>query len=474
MRLTFRLIGLAGLAACASMGEPPGGPPRTTPPLILAITPDSGAIVPDLKGNAVIQFDEVIDEMAGGGGAGGGTGRRILERWRRRRRGGAAPGGIGRQVLLSPVAGDVSVSWHRSEIHIKPREGWKPGRVYRLQLLPGIIDLRHNILKRGRTVIFSTGPALPHASIRGTALQWVEQRSLGQGLIRAVLAPDTVAYLTLTDSAGNFRLDDVPPGQYVVYAVNDANGNRRRDGREAYDSTTLTVDSSATAVLWTFAHDTLGPRIRSADPIDSLSFRLTFSQPLSIDDSLDTSRVHVVELPDSTPVPLAMVLTQSENDSVVAKLRATADSLRRAADTTHQAADTGKKGVPAPAPTPTPANPGARRGAARGDTSTRARGDTLHLMADTSALHRLLSQRPVPNDRLVIRVAAPLKPSTKYYVRIQGTENLNGAFADPVAVLSIPEPKKIVPADTAKAKPNPKPAPPRASAPVAPDSTKKP
>jgi hypothetical protein len=466
VRLTFRLIGLAGLAACASMGEPPGGPPRTTPPAILAITPDSGAIVPELKGNAVIQFDEVIDEMAGGGGAGGGMGGGYASGGG----GGAAPGGIGRQVLLSPVAGDVSVTWHRSEIHIKPREGWKLGRVYRLQLLPGIIDLRHNILKRGRTVIFSTGPALPHASIRGTALQWVEQRALGLGLIRAVLAPDTVAYLTMTDSAGNFRLDDVPPGQYVVYAVNDANSNRRRDGREAYDSTTLTLDSSATAVLWTFAHDTLGPRIRAADPIDSLSFRLTFSQPLSIDDSLDTSRVRVVELPDSTPVPLAMVLTQSENDSVVAKLRATADSLRRAADTTHQAADTGKKGVPAPAP----ANPGARRGIARGDTSTRVRGDTTHLIADTSALRRLLSERPIPNDRLVIRVVAPLKTSTKYYIRIQGTENLNGAFADPVAVLSIPEPKKIVPADTAKVKPNPKPAPPKAPAPVAPDSTKKP
>ena len=35
-------------------------------------------------------------------------------------------------------------------------------------------------------MIFSTGPALPHGALSGTALLWVEQRALVQGLIRAV------------------------------------------------------------------------------------------------------------------------------------------------------------------------------------------------------------------------------------------------------------------------------------------------
>ena len=114
--------GGAGGAACARQGEPPGGPPHTTPPKIVRVTPESGAVVPALKGDAVIEFDEVIDEMpgsrGGGGGGGGGTA--------------AAITGLAHQIVLSPVTGEVRVSWHRSAIHVKPAEGWKPNRVYHL------------------------------------------------------------------------------------------------------------------------------------------------------------------------------------------------------------------------------------------------------------------------------------------------------------------------------------------------------
>src|SRR5207247_277315 len=93
------------LGAGANMAAPPGGPPDSLPPRILVVHPESGAVVRDLSGAAVIQFDEVIDEMAGSAAAGAGT-----------------VGGIGRQVILSPVAGDVDVSWHRKSIHVKPSE----------------------------------------------------------------------------------------------------------------------------------------------------------------------------------------------------------------------------------------------------------------------------------------------------------------------------------------------------------------
>ena len=43
---------------------------------------------------------------------------------------------------------------------------------------------------------------------------------------------------------------------------------------------TCSADSSARVVLWAFPHDTAGPRLRSAEPVDSFAFRLTFAQPL--------------------------------------------------------------------------------------------------------------------------------------------------------------------------------------------------
>src|SRR5207244_6739855 len=118
------------------------------------------------------------------------------------------------------------VSWQRSAIHVSPREGWKRGRVYHLQVLPGIADLRRNATKTGTTIVFTTGPAVPAGTLAGTVLLWAEQRTLPQAVIRAAPLPDTVAYVTLADSAGNFRLPPVPPGRYRVSAIQDANNNR--------------------------------------------------------------------------------------------------------------------------------------------------------------------------------------------------------------------------------------------------------
>ncbi len=419
-RLLLACALAGGGGGCANVGDPPGGPPDTTPPAVVSVRPESGAVVADLRGDAVIQFDKVIDEMATGGGGGGG-----------------APGtvsGLARQVVLSPVAGNVKVSWHRSSIHVKPAEGWKPGRVYHLEILPGILDLRRNALKKGRTVIFSTGPEIPHATLAGAVVQWIEQRALPQAVVRAAQLPDAAAYVAVTDSAGDFRLTDIPPGRYLVYAILDQNNNRQRDRREPFDSATVTLDSSASIVLWTFTHDSVGPRLRAAEPVDSLSFRIVFSQALDPAALLDTARVRVFALPDTTPVPLRAVLVQAQYDSLQARQRAAVDSLRRAKDTTAQA------------PRDTAAvSPGAARArrAAPGDTAARA---------DTSRIRRLLKQRPVPVDRLVVRTAQPLATGVKYLVRVRGATNLNGAAADGQTVLTIPVPKPPVPPrDTTRA-----------------------
>ncbi|PYO64803.1 MAG: hypothetical protein DMD71_12450, partial [Gemmatimonadetes bacterium] len=318
----------------------------------------------------------------------------------------------------------------------KPAEGWKPGRVYHLQLLPGIIDLRRNALKTGRTVIFSTGPALPTTALSGTVLQWIEQRLLIAGAIRAVPAGDTaLAYVTLSDSTGHFRLDAVPPGRYVVYAIQDQNGNRRLDRREPYDSALVTLDTAATFVLWTFGHDSAGPRLRAADPVDSITFRLTFSQPLDPATipapSPSGARLAVLALPDSTPVPVVAVLTPAAYDSLAARERTALDSARRAADTTHAARpDTTPRPAPPRPPAPAP-------------------GVAAPAPADTT-WRILLRQRPVPTDKLVVRTARPLAPASRFFVRVRGVHNLNGAVADGATVLTTPKP---VPRDTTKAAP---------------------
>ena len=403
--------------ACANTGEPPGGPPDEKPPVILSVYPESGAVIPDLRDDAVIQFDGVIEEQAGGNPAAAGG------------------GGLATRILLSPTVGDVRVSWHRTSIHVKPKEGWKPGRVYQLHVLPGITDLRRNILKERRTIVFSTGPDIPHGALSGVAVQWAEQRALAGGLIRAMRLPDTAAYLAVVDSAGAFRIDNLPPGRYAVFGVADQNANRLRDRREAYDSTLVTLDSTATVVLWTFVHDTLGPRLRLAEPVDSVTARLTFSQPLDPSRRLDSLRVRVLSLPDSTPLSVGALVTPADYDSLIARERAAADSIRAARDTTRR--DT----------TARPARPDTARGPARRDTVAPpprprvgpGRPAPGAAAAPDSSLRVILRQRPVPYDKLVLRLDTLFLPGEKYYVEVRGARNLNGASADGHTVLVIPK-----------------------------------
>jgi len=418
-RLRLIVLAAAGAlgAACARTGDPPGGPPDVKPPVIIGVYPESGAVVPDLHGDAVIQYDEVIDEMGGGGTAG--TGR--------------SASGLATRVLLSPTRGAYKVSWHRSSIHVKPVEGWKAGRVYHLEVLAGITDLRRNTTKGRRTIVFSTGPPVPQGHLDGTVVQWVEQHILAAGLVRAQLLPDTIAYLAVTDSTGHFRLDALPPGKYLVYAIVDQNNNRQRDRREPYDSAMVALDSTASPlVLWTFAHDSIGPRVRQVDAIDSITARLTFSAPLDPAQPLDSLGLRVLALPDSTPVRVAKLYSSADYDSLAARERAVAESIRAANDTT-------KKVVRPPKDTTT-------------DTTGRVPRVAPTPPVDTSALHALLRQRPVPQDKFVMRLASPLKADSKYFVEVRGARNLNGARADGHTVLVVPKPKPPPsPADSAKA-----------------------
>ena len=91
---------------CANSGDPPGGPPDTTPPTVVAIDPDSGVILSQPPSEASIVFDEVVDE-------------RIL----------GTTTDFKYAVILSPDAGATRVSWRRDRLTVRPREGFKPGRV---------------------------------------------------------------------------------------------------------------------------------------------------------------------------------------------------------------------------------------------------------------------------------------------------------------------------------------------------------
>ncbi len=389
-RQAARLGLLAALAGCAVIEDPPGGPPDFEPPVVLSITPDSGAVVPELDDALVIQFDEVISETSGGG--------------------------LENIIRLSPRAEELEVRWKRTAIHVEPKGGWFPGVVYHVVLEPGVVDLRNNRMEEGRTVVFSTGGPVPATLISGAVLDWENARPARLALIEAVLLPDSLVYTATADSLGFYRLGAIPPGSYLVSATVDDNNNRRREPREPFDSVTVALDSLASHMFWTFSRDTAGPQVRRVSLADSMTIEVQFSL------SLDTvphgpEAAAVWALPDTIPVVVAGVWEKAVYDSVAAEeaaARAPVDTL--AADTL--AADT--------AATDTTA---ARQPAAA------TRGPQI-----PQALAELLTTRPALSNVWYIRMAQPLTPGGRYLIEGRA-RSIGGSVGESSSVLIMPAPR---------------------------------
>ena len=360
------------------------------------------AILPDFKGDVVFRFNKVVTE---GSSPSQGLGTGDLEKL----------------VILSPARRTPVVRWHRRHISVRPAEGWRPNRVYRIELLPGISDVRQNKSKARTVVTFTTGAPLPTDTLSGRIFDWKAGNLAPGALVEALLEPDSLPYRALADSSGHFAFGPLPHGEYLVYAVLDANKNLRRDPREAFDTVRVRPESAATTVpdLYAFVHDTLPPRLAETAPIDSVSATLTFATPLDPFQQLDSTAASVRKLPDSTVVPVVALVRQAAG---VPGVRPDTGLLRgppRPADT----------GAVKQRPTPRPAD------------TTGARPPALPGAGADSAHRPAKMPRPALSDRLVLRVAEPWHPGDRFVIDLTGLRTVSGTSGDTRGVLAIPEVK---------------------------------
>jgi len=310
-RRPFAAVALASAlaTACASPGAPPGGPEDHTAPIILKVTPDSGATNVRSK-NVTVTFNKVVSERPRTGSD------------------------LGAVMLLSPSDGEAKVDWHRTAVSVRPRKGFRPNTAYALTIVPGVTDLRGNVMTRARTFAFSTGASIPHGVVRGAVFDWTTVRPAANALIDATVGGDTtLRWITKADSAGRYTLPYLPAGKYRVRTIIDANQNGRLEPRELWDSVTVDVADSVRLDLYAFTHDTLGARIIGVDVKDSVTMRLTFDRPLALDADFSPGQVQLRRA-DSSLVRIRSIARAAAFDSLAReRADATRDSAMRA-DTT--------------------------------------------------------------------------------------------------------------------------------------------
>ncbi len=331
-RSTLAAAALGALVACASPGIPPGGPPDSDAPALVRIVPDSNAT--NVRSDVVrLHFDEVISERPGNPRTPVGAGAA---------RGGLAPNAPGAAigtelasiVLISPSDGRERVDWRRTAIEIKPRGGFRPNTTYRVSVLPGVADLRGNVIATPLEFVFSTGGEIPAGEINGVVFDWAAAGPATLARIEVFPVGDSAyRWSARADALGRFSVRDLAPGSYTLRAWLDADNDRRLGRREIFDSATVAMDRGAPLELYAFAHDTMPARLENVEVADSLTLRLRFDRVLLA--HWDPAGAVDLVGADSVVRPLLGVMPRVRLDSI---RRVAAAAARAAADTT--AADT--------------------------------------------------------------------------------------------------------------------------------------
>jgi hypothetical protein len=244
------------LPGCASVQAPPGGPEDRVPPQLVTSRPAADAVVEEWGSPVVLVFDERLSER-----------------------------GIDQAVEVSPRTSGVVVRHSGDELRVSLREGWRPGIVYHLRVLPGLRDLFGNETTSPIRLVFSTGPQIADTRLAGRAVGRTDLEPMPDLRVEAILAADSLVYATSTDSAGRFMIANLPEGDYLVRSFDDLNRNRALDGFEPRDTAraTLAVGEPVDLELSVVLPDSTAPRVATAT-LDGRVVTLTF------DDFLDPAR----------------------------------------------------------------------------------------------------------------------------------------------------------------------------------------
>jgi len=133
-------------------------------------------------------------------------------------------------VFLSPVFWDYPrLEWSGRELTIIPPENLRPNTTYILTIGADASDAHGVKMGKSRSFAFSTGVTIDSGSISGMVFHENDKRLFYD--IWAYTIPDSAVdfmsgipdYATQVDSAGNFSLEHLGPGRFLMVCVDDKN-----------------------------------------------------------------------------------------------------------------------------------------------------------------------------------------------------------------------------------------------------------
>jgi len=317
--------------------------------------------------------------------------------------------------LISPMDGTPNVSWRRNRIEVRPRKGFRANTAYSVTLLPGLTDMRGNARTEPFTIVFSTGREFPRLGVSGRVFEWALERPAPGAYVEALSLPDSVRYVAMADSTGQFNVGPFGPGTYLVRATIDKNNNRGVDRGEQWDSVRVPLTTNRIFLeMLAIERDSDLVFVDVASP-DSVTLDITFDKYLSPRQELRPALIRV-QRSDSSQMQVAQIQSGQQMDRAIADSVRRADSLRtdslRAAGVRPPAGQPAVGPRPAGPPPPKPSQP-----------------------------------PPSKKLRVTLSPANPLVVGQTYRLSTVGLENLVGRTRDVTRSFTVP--RRGPPADSA-------------------------
>ena len=204
--VTYILI-LLLVAACASIGNPDGGPYDEEPPVLLESEPAINA-TNVTKGKVVLSFNENV---------------KLNNAFEK--------------VVVSPPQSQMPEIKHNGKhVTVELYDTLVPNTTYSIDFGDAIVDNNEGNPYENFAYVFSTGDVVDTLAVSGTVLnaedlEPIKGMVVGLHSVHADTAFTTKPFerVARTDSRGRFTIKGIAPGSYRIYALADANQNNYFD-----------------------------------------------------------------------------------------------------------------------------------------------------------------------------------------------------------------------------------------------------
>ena len=197
---------------CAKMNTPSGGPKDKEMPVILKSVPENGATGFTGK-QIVVSFNEYI----------------VLDK-------------ISEKFLVSPpMKKRPEITIRGKSIRIEYEDKLRDSTTYTFYFQDAIRDLNENNPINNYQFVFSTGPFIDSLSVTGNVYSALNLDPPENTMVLLYSQPDDSSvvkqipdYITRVETNGEYRIDNVRPGTYRLYALTDVDNSKNYNNRDEF------------------------------------------------------------------------------------------------------------------------------------------------------------------------------------------------------------------------------------------------